>query len=110
MIRGIPVTLYEKKETGRDEFDHPIFQEIPDVIENVLVYPASTTEILDTLTLTGKKAVYNIAVPKGDEHTWKDCRADFFGQSWQVIGFPQQGIEENIPLAWNQKWQVALYE
>ena len=75
----------------------------------VLGAPASTTEILDTLNLTGKKAVYNIAIPKGDNHTWQDCRVDFFGMSWQVIGFPQQGIEENIPLEWNQKWQVALY-
>lgn len=110
MIKGIQVTLYEKKETGKDEFDHPIVQEIPSIVENVLIYPASTTEILDTLTLTGKKAIYNIAIPKGDSHNWKDCRVEFFGQSWQVISFPQQGIEENIPLDWNQKWQVALYE
>lgn len=26
----------------------------------------------------------------------------FLGMSWQVIGFPQQGIEENIPLEWNK--------
>ena len=97
MIKGIPVTLYEKTVIGKDEFDRPLHQEIPVTIENVLVAPASTTEILNALNLTGKKAVYNIAIPKGDNH------------SWQVIGFPQQGIEENIPLEWNQKWQVALY-
>ena len=109
MIQGIPVILYEKKIIGKDEFDHPMYQEIPVTVENVLVAPSSTTEILDTLTLTGKKAVYNIAIPKGDNHTWQDCRVDFFGMSWQVIRFPQQGIEANIPLKWNQKWQVALY-
>lgn len=110
MIRGIPVILYERHIVGNDEFDHPLYQETPVTVDNVLVAPASTTEILDTLNLTGKKAVYNIAIPKGDDHTWKDCRVDFFGMSWQVIGFPQQGIEENIPLEWNQKWQVAAYE
>ena len=109
MIKGIPVTLYEITVIGKDEFDHPIYQETPVTVENVLVAPVSTTEILDTLNLTGKKAVYNIAIPKGDNHTWQDCRVDFFGMSWQVIGFPQQGIVENIPLDWNQKWQVALY-
>lgn len=109
MIKGIPVILYEKTVIGKDEFDHPLYREIPVTIENVLVAPASTTEILDALNLTGKEAVYNIAIPKGDNHTWQDCRVDFFGMSWQVIGFPQQGIEENIPLEWNQKWQVALY-
>lgn len=108
-IKGITVRLYEKSQIGSDEFEHPIYQETPVIVENVLVAPVSTTEILDMFNLTGKKAVYNIAIPKGDNHTWQDCRVDFFGMSWQVIGFPQQGIEENIPLDWNQKWQVALY-
>lgn len=110
MIKGMPVKLHERILSGTDEFDHPVYTETPVIVENVLVAPASTTEILDTLNLTGKKAVYNIAIPKGDDHTWKDCRVDFFGMSWQVIGFPQQGIEENIPLEWNQKWQVVAYE
>ena len=109
MIKGIAVVLHERKPSGRDEFNHPIYTEIPVTVENVLVAPASTTEILDTLNLTGKKAVYNIAIPKGDAHTWKDCRVDFFGESWRVIGFPQQGIDENIPGPWNQKWMVERY-
>ena len=110
MIKGMPVKLYERVLSGTDEFDHPVYTETPVIVENVLVAPASTTEILDTLNLTGKKAVYNIAIPKGDSHTWQDCRVDFFGQSWRVIGLQQQGIDENIPGAWNQKWMVERYE
>ena len=55
MIKGIPVVLYEKTVIERDEFDHPIYKEHQEVVGNVLVAPASTTEILDTLNLTGKK-------------------------------------------------------
>lgn len=110
MIKGIRVILYEKSILGRDGFGHPVYTEIPVVVENVLVAPASTTEILDTLNLTGKKAVYNIAIPKEDNHTWQDCRVDFFDQSWKVIGLPQMGIAENIPGPWNQKWMVERYE
>ena len=110
MIKGMPVKLYERVLSGTDEFDHPVYTETPVIVENVLVAPASTTEILDTLNLTGKKAVYNIAIPKGDSHTWQDCRVDFFGQSWRGIGLQQQGIDENIPGAWNQKWMVERYE
>lgn len=110
MIKGITVTLYEKAETGQDPFGHPIYDETPVEVENVLVAPASTTEILDTINLIGKKAVYNIAIPKGDTHTWLDNRVDFFGESWRVIGFPQRGIEDNIPLDWNEKWMVERYE
>lgn len=110
MIKGITVTLYEKVETGQDPFGHPIYDETPVEVENILVAPASTTEILDTINLIGKKAVYNIAIPKGDTHTWLDNRVDFFGESWRVIGFPQRGIEDNIPLDWNEKWMVERYE
>lgn len=110
MIKGITATLYERKKTGEDPFGNPVYEEHPVEVENVLVAPASTTEVLDTLNLTGKKAVYNIAVPKGDEHIWKDNRVDFFGASWRVIGLPQRGIDENIPLDWNDKWMVERYE
>lgn len=109
MIKGTTVTLYEKKKTGVDAFNHPVYEEHPAQVENVLIAPATTTEIVDTLNLTGKKAVYQIAIPKGDQHTWEDNRVEFFGESWKVIGFPAMGIEENIPLEWNQKWMVERY-
>lgn len=109
-IKGISITLYEKTEIGRDEFNHPVYKEMPVNVENVLVAPASVSEILNTQNLTGKKAVYNMAIPKEDEHNWKDCRVDFFGASWRVIGFPQQGLNNNIPGDWNQKWMVEQYE
>lgn len=109
-ITGITVTLIEQIENGKDEFNHPIYSEKRVRVGNVLVAPAQTTEIVDALNLTGKKAVYNIAIPKGDKHNWKDNIVEFFGEKWQVIGFPQMGIEANIPLSWNQKWMVARYE
>ena len=91
MIKGITVKLYERTATGTDPFGH-------------------TTEVLDVLNITGKKAVYDIAIPKGDDHTWKDARVDFFGESWRVIGLPKQGIDENVPGKWNQRWMVERYE
>ncbi len=110
MIKGITVTLINQVETGKDEFNHAVYEENRTDVENVLVAPASTTEIADMLNLTGKKAVYNLAIPKGDTHIWKDQKVEFFGDTWKVIGFPQQGIDQNIPLKWNQKWMVAKYE
>lgn len=109
MIKGITVTLYEKEKINEDPFGKPIYKETPTKVENVLVAPTNTQEVLDALNLTGKKAVYTIAIPKGDKHTWKDNKVEFFGEIWKVIGFPQQGIEQNIPLEWNQKWMVERY-
>ena len=82
MIKGTTVKLYERTTTGTDPFGHTTYTEEPVTVENVLVAPTSTTEILDMLNITGKKAVYDIAIPKGDDHTWKDARVGFF---WRVL-------------------------
>ncbi|MBS7209322.1 MAG: hypothetical protein KH034_02710 [Lachnospiraceae bacterium] len=110
LIKGITVTLYEKKKTGTDEVNHSIYEETPVIVENVLVSPSTTTEIIDTQNLTGKKAVYTIAIPKGDKHIWENNKVEFFGKMWRVIGFGQKGIKDNIPLSWNEKWMVERYE
>ena len=109
-MRGISVILYDKQEIGRDSMNMPIYEETPIVIDNVLVAPTSATEILDTLNLTGKRAVYNMAIPKGDAHIWEDRRVHFFNNDWRVISFPTEGIEHLIPLSWNKKVQVELIE
>ena len=110
MIKRISIKLHEKKEVNRDAFEHPVYKEEVSVIEDVLVAPVSTTEAIDIQNLTGKKAIYNIAIPKGDTHNWKDNRIEFFGDSWQIIGPVKRGIEENIPGKWHDIWTVARYE
>ena len=109
-IKGINVTLYEKTYSGTDDFNKAIYTETETTVKNVLVAPASAQETLDALNLYGKKATYTLAIPKGDTHDWEDCRVSFFGEDWHVFGIPLEGIESNIPLAWNKKVTVERYE
>ncbi len=109
-IKGITVVLYETTENGSDPFGEPIYIESETKIENVLVTPSSNSEILDAVNLYGKKAVYTLAIPKGDTHNWTDHRVSFFGEDWRVFGIEQVGIEDNIPLEWNKKVTVERYE
>lgn len=109
-IKGITVTLINKKEVGKDAFDAPIYEDVPTDVDNVLVAPTSTDDIVSQLDLTGKKAVYTLAIPKGDEHKWEDAEVYFFGQKWRTFGFVTQGIEHLIPLSWNKKVMVERYE
>lgn len=109
-ITGITVILHERVKTGLDPFEAPIYEEKTAEVENVLVAPASSTEVIDSMQLYGKKATYNLAVPKGDTHNWQDARIEFFGEEWLSFGIPIEGIEENIPTDWNKKVQVARYE
>lgn len=109
LIKGINVILVEITEIGKDPFGQPIYDEIETLVENVLVSPSSTTEILDSHDLYGKKAVYTLAIPKGDDHDWEDRKIKFFDQVWHSFGFVTQGIDENIPLSWNKKVMVERY-
>lgn len=108
-MKGITVTLYQKTQTGTDAFNRPIYSETGVTVENVLVAPISDTEILETLNLTGKKAVYKLAIPKGDTHLWENRRVSFFGKDWRVISKPEEGIEKLIPLQWNKQVKVESY-
>lgn len=105
-IKGISVTLWERTANGVDAFNRQQWTEIPVTVDNVLVSPASSTDITDSNRLYGKKAIYTLAIPKGDAHVWEDRRVTFFGEDWHCFGFVYAGIDENIPLAWNAKVQV----
>lgn len=106
LLQGIDVTLYEKVKTGEDALGTEIFSVRPVHIRNVLVAPLSEEEVLSELNLTGRRAVYQLAIPKGDRHDWENKTVFFFGEMWRVIGKPVQGIEELIPLEWNKKVKV----
>ena len=109
LIKGITIELYEKTQTGTDGFNRPIYKETPVDIENVLVAPASTDDILAQNNLSGKEAVYSLAIPKGDTHDWENRTVEFFGKKWETIGVPLEGIEKLIPLGWNKKVTVKRY-
>ena len=109
-IRGITVTLYTETSTEKDAFNRPIVTETAVDVSNVLVYPTSSTETLDTLNLTGRKAVYTLAIPKGDTHDWKNKKVEFFGEIFRTFGEPIKGIDGLIPLDWNTKVMVERYE
>lgn len=108
-LKGITVRLYDRVQTGTDGFNAPTYAETPIEVENVLVCPVSTTDIISDLQLYGKRTEYELCIPKGDTHNWEEKRVEFFGQMWKTFGFPQEYIEELVPLAWNRKVKVERY-
>ena len=102
-MRGITIELLTKTQVGTDAFNHPLYSERPVKIKNVLVAPISDTEVLDIINLTGRRAVYQLAIPKGDTHEWENQKVRFFGKTWRIIGKPTKGIDHLIPGQWNLK-------
>lgn len=108
-LKGIKVILVDKVEVGKDPFGAPIVEDRQIEVENVLISPTSSDDILSHHSLNGKKAVYTLAIPKSDTNDWEDKEVLFFGERWRTFGIPLQGIEELIPLDWNKKVTVERY-
>ena len=109
-IKGMPVTLFVRTQTGTDEFNRPVYSETPVVVDNVLVGEPSTDDITNDLQVYGKRLAYTLAIPKGDTHVWTDVHVEFWGERFRTYGAPTQGIEDNIPLDWNKKVKVERYD
>ena len=109
LIKGISVILHERVHVGEDAFSAPIYEERPVVVDDVLVSPVGTDDLLGEAQLNGKRAQYELCIPKGDIHNWEDARVEFFGHAWKTVGFVQEWIEANLPLDWNRKVKVERY-
>ena len=109
-LHGVTITLYEKVQTGVDEFNRPTYTETAVPVNNVLIGEPSSQDIIDTLNLSGKKLAYTLAIPKGDTNDWTNRTVMFWGERFRTIGNPTQGIEGMIPLEWNKKVKVERYE
>lgn len=109
LIKGTTILLYERTQNGVDAFNSPVYKEIPVEVENVLICPASTEDIVGDMQLHGKHAVYELCIPKDDAHAWEDRTVEFFGKKWRTFGIPQQWIPENLPHDWNLRVKVERY-
>ena len=109
-IHGIPITLIDKQVVSKDPFGSPVVKDVEILVDNVLVAPATTEDVTNQLSLTGKKISYTLGIQKGDMHDWENKEVRFFGKRWKTVGIPLEGIESMVPLEWNRKVMVERYE
>lgn len=76
-----------------------------EIVSNVLIGEPTVADASD-FSINNALISYILAIPKGDNHIWTDRKIQFFGQTFRTVGFPQEGIEENMPLCWNKKVKV----
>lgn len=110
MIKGITITLINRVQTGVDDFNSPVYTEQETSVDNVLVSPTSSDDVIDQLNLTGRKAIYTLGIPKGDSNVWENQYVEFFGKRFHVFSSVIEGIEEMVPLQWHKKVYVEHYE
>ena len=110
MLKGIPVELTVRAAAGTDAFNAPVYTDTVVRVENVITAPSTAEEVLDTMNLFGKRAIYTLHIPKGDTHVWEDTTVSFFGQTFRTIGPATEYIQGMTPLNWNRKVLVERIE
>lgn len=127
-MKGMTIYLVKKVQIGVDDFGMPVYADgafpgndvypanelYPGGIEyepvnDCLVGQPSADDISTTLALYGKKIAYTVGIPKGDIHDWTDAEVVIWGERFRTIGYPETGIQANIPLRWGQNIKVERY-
>jgi len=109
VLTGIPVILYDKIKAGADAFKTPVYEEKTITVKNVLVCPVSADDIADSLQLYGKKAEYELCIPKENPNVWENRTVEFFGQKWRTFGIMLEWNPDLTPGPWNRKIKVERY-
>jgi hypothetical protein len=108
-MKTTTVQLAVKTEGAPDPFGMLTETEQLIDVPGCLVGQPSTDDIAQTMEMYGKKIAYVVGVPKGDEHSWVDTDVIIWGERFRTIGYPETGIQGNIPLKWGQNVKVERY-
>ena len=111
MIKGIEIIAYIRQTSGKDELGNEIFKKKKILLENVLVSPAESDDMLGTANLNTDRIAYQLAIPKKyNDIDFSGAHFEFFSKKFKIVSIPYKGIDELIPLKWNKKIQVENYE
>lgn len=110
ILEGISVQLHVRHQTGTDAFKRPVYEDSLVTVDNVLIYPSGSEDRVSSTNVTGMSEEYTLCLPRGDAYDWANASVDFWGETWQTVGRPQNYIDKLLPLKWNKRVQVRRHE
>lgn len=109
MIKGMTVQIAIKYQIGTDPFGNPIMEERLEDVDDVLVGQPTTDDVTTSVSMYGKRCEFKLGIPRTDTHEWVDTDVIIFGERYRTQGYPERGIDANIPLRWNRNVKVERY-
>lgn len=110
-IKGETVILWVPQTSEEDPFGHTVEGDLtPVTVENVLITPGESADVIDTTNLSGKHIAYTLHIPKGDTHDWTGRKVTVRGEDYRTVGKARYYTSENVPLSWNGEIMVEQYE
>ena len=76
-------------------------------VQNVVVTPGATSDVLDSTRPDGTRVAFTLGFPKTFTASLRGCRVLVRGIECAVVGDPQPYAADNTPGAWNYTCEVA---
>lgn len=101
LLNGETVVVERHEQVGTDPGNNPIYDWVPETVEDVLVVPGARSDVTDSNRPEGVQVSWTLGLPRGYPATLRGARVKVRGQdAAPVIGDPQHGTDENVPGPW----------
>lgn len=108
MITGEAVVVERRQEVGRDPGNAPIYEWVPETVEDVLVAPGPRADVVESNRPEGVEVRFNLHFPKGYPAMLRGARISVRGgEPLNVIGDPQHFTEANTPGRWSMPVEIG---
>ena len=106
LIAGETVTV-RTPTIGYDEHMEEVVTWQDATVQNVVVTPGATSDVLDSTRPDGTRVAFTLGFPKTFMEPLRGCHVLVRGIECAVIGDPQPYATENTPGPWNYTCEVA---
>ena len=91
---------------GYDEHMEEVVTWEDTTVQNVVVTPGATSDVLDSTRPDGTRVAFTLGFPKTFTEPLRGCRCVVRGTEYAVVGDPQPYTAGNVPGAWNYTAEV----
>lgn len=107
-MKGETVVVVRSVEVGRDPGNSPIYAEVRDRVEDVLVAPGPRTDIIESNRPEGTEIQWTLHFPKTFTGSLRGASISVRGgEPLGVVGDPQPYTLENTPTRWHMPVEVT---
>ena len=104
MIRGETVLVKHRLKSDTEDSQGnsaPSHEKLGTAVEDVLVAPGATSDIVDSIRPDGKQIAFTLYLPKGYEHDLTSALIYVRGERFAVVGSPRPWCPDMTPGRWN---------
>jgi len=110
LLEGETVVVIQRAEVGRGAGNTPIYTTVEETVDNVLISPASTDDVIESNRPDGTELVWNLDFPKTFTGPLRGCRVRVRGEEFHVVGDPRPYLPTLTPGQWNRPVKVERRE